>query len=275
MTGRLNGKVALVFGAGCTDEGLSNGAAVAVAYAREGAKVVAIDVNLAAARRTAELIRRDGGQALEVVADVTSSTEVHAAVQSGLDAFGKLDILHNNVGINSPGGPVEMDEDTWDKVILTNTKSLFLTCKAVIPVFIRNGGGAIVNISSIAGVTYYGRPAIAYSASKAAVNQFTRSIAAQYGPDNIRCNAIVAGLIDTPRSASQLRARWEGDEVSMRRQRAESVPLKRLGTPAELANTSVFLASDEASYVTGVVMAVDGGLTCAVPHSTPNPSNSN
>lgn len=270
MTDRLTGKVAIVFGAGCTEDGVSNGAAAAVAYAREGAKVIAIDVNPAAARRTVDLIRREGGQALDLVADVTSHAQVQAAVQGGLEAFGKLDILHNNVGINKSGGPVEMDEAVWDAVMATNIKSLFLTCKAVIPAFVQNGGGSIVNISSIAGVAWHGRPTIAYASSKAAVNQFTRVVAVQYGPQNIRCNAIVAGTIDTPRASSQLQKVLNLDVDEIRRQRARTVPLRRLGTPWEIANTAVFLASDEASYVTGVVMAVDGGLTCAVPHSMPD-----
>ncbi len=269
MADRLKGKVAIVFGAGCTDAGLSNGAAAAVAFAREGAKVISVDMNADAARRTADLIREEGGDAIDVVADVTSSDQVHAAVQRGLEAYGKLDILHNNVGINRPGGPVDMDEAVWDAVMDTNIKSLFLTCKAVIPAFIKNGGGSIVNISSINSLAWLGRPTIAYASSKAAVNQFTRLIASQYGPQNIRCNALVAGTIDSPRAIGQLKKAWAAvDFEEMQRKRSRSVPLRRLGTPAELANAAVFLASDEASYVTGVVMAVDGGLTCAAPHAT-------
>lgn len=267
MTDRLKGKVAIVFGAGCTEDGLSNGAAAAVAFAREGARIISVDVSAAAALRTSDLIRREGGEALDIVADVTSLEQVLSAVQRGIDKFGKLDILHNNVGINRPGGPVEMDEAVWDTVMATNIKSLFLTCKAVIPAFLRNGGGAIVNISSIVGQAWHGRPTIAYSSSKAAVNQFTRAVAVQYGPQNIRCNAIVAGSIDTPRASSQLQKAWQGNADEMRRKRAQTVPMRRLGTPAELANAAVFLASDESSYVTGVVMAVDGGLTCTVPHA--------
>jgi NAD(P)-dependent dehydrogenase (short-subunit alcohol dehydrogenase family) len=268
MVNRLKDKVAIVFGAGCSADGLSNGAAAALAYAREGARVVSVDVNEAAAARTASLIHAEGGEATAVVADVTSREQIDLAVQRSLEVFGKLDILHNNVGINKPGGPVDMDEDVWDAVMATNIKSLFLTCKAVIPAFLKNGGGSIVNISSITGLAWHGRPTIAYSSSKAAVNQFTRVVAAQYGPDNIRCNALVAGSINTPRASAQLQKAWsEGNGEEMLKQRTRSVPLRRLGTPEELANAAVFLASDESSYVTGVVMAVDGGLTCAVPHA--------
>jgi len=267
MTNRLKDKVAIVFGAGCGEHGVSNGAAAAVAYAREGARVVAVDMQPEAARRTVDMIVREGGTAIDVAADVTSHEQVEAAVQAGVQAFGKLDILHNNVGINKPGGPVEMEEAVWDACMAANIKSLFLACKAVIPVFERNGGGAIVNISSIQGAAWLGRPTIAYSTSKAAVNQFTRAVAAQYGPQNIRCNAILVGTIDTPRAASQLQRVLQADAEAIRRQRAAGVPLRRLGTPWEVASTAVFLASDEASYVTGAVLAVDGGLTCTAQHT--------
>jgi NAD(P)-dependent dehydrogenase (short-subunit alcohol dehydrogenase family) len=269
MADRLKEKVAIVFGAGCSADGVSNGAAAAIAFAREGARVVCVDMNAEAAERTAAMVRDEGGQAVSVRADVTSAIDVEAAVGFGVEAYGKLDILHNNVGLNRRGGPVEMEESVWDSVMAANVKSLFLTCKAVIPVFQKNGGGSIVNISSIASMAWIGRATIAYSSSKAAMNQFTRVIAAQYGPENIRCNALVAGTIDTPRASSQLGGLWNGDVDEMKRQRARHVPLRRLGTPWELANAAVFLASDEAAYVTGVVMAVDGGLTCAVPHSSP------
>lgn len=269
MTGRLKGKVAIVFGAGASDKGWTNGAATAVTFAREGAKVISVDVNPEAGRRTADLVREAGSEAIDLVADVTSYAAVEAAVQQGLAAFGRIDVLHNNVGLNSPGGPVEMEEAVWDRIITTNIKSMFLTCKAVIPIFTRDGGGSIINISSIAGITWYGRPTIAYSSSKAAVNQFTRSVAAQYGPQNIRCNAILPGLIDTPRSYLQLQTIWKGDIEKMRKFRSQSVPMRRLGTAWEVANAALFFASDESSYVSGVIMTVDGALTCAAPHSAP------
>jgi NAD(P)-dependent dehydrogenase (short-subunit alcohol dehydrogenase family) len=269
MTDRLKDKVAIVFGAGRTEQGWSNGAATAVAFAREGTKVISVDINPDAARRTADLIRHEGGGAIDVVADVTSGAQINAAVRRALEAFGRIDILHNNVGINRPGGPVDMDEAVWDSILATNVKSLFLTCKAVIPALVQSGGGSIINVSSITSVAWLGRPTIAYSSSKAAVNQFTRSIAAQHGPQNIRCNAILAGTIDTPRASSQLKTVWKADE-DVRRQRARWVPLRRLGTPWEVANTAVFLASDESSYVSGAIIAVDGGLTCTAAHSAPD-----
>jgi len=270
MTDRLKNKVAIVFGAGYAEQGWTNGAAAAVAFAREGARIVAVDISADAARRVVEAIRGEGGEAIDVVADVTSYDQVSAAVAKGIETYGRLDVLHNNVALNSPGGPVEMDEEMWDRIMTINIKSVFLTCKAAIPAFIKNGGGSIINISSIAGVTYYGRPTIAYASSKAAMNHFTRAIAAQHGPDNIRCNAIVPGLIDTPRSYKQLHAVWKGDVEGMRRDRSKSVPLRRLGSPWDVAHAAVYFASDESAYVTGVVMAVDGGLTCASPNSVPS-----
>lgn len=268
MTDRLKDKVAIVFGGGFGEQGITNGAAAAVAYAREGAKVIAVDMNPEAARNTARMIEQEGGAAVALTGDVTSLAQIRQAVQDGLAAYGKLDILHNNVGIHKPGGPVEMEEDVWDAVLATNLKSVFLTCKEVIPAFLRNGSGAIVNISSIHGSVWLGRATIAYGSSKAAMNHLTRSIAAEYGPKNIRCNALVLGTIDTPRSVGQLSKVWAGNYETMARKRVQAVPLRRGGTPWEVANAAVFLASDEASYVTGVVMAVDGGLTCTAQYAT-------
>lgn len=271
MTNRLRDKVAIVFGAGLSAEGMTNGAAAALVYAREGAKIIAVDISVDAAERVAVMIGDEGGQAVPIVADVTRRDQVEAAVKQGLGAYGRIDILHNNVALNKPGGPVEMDEEVWDQIITLNIKSLFLTCKAVIPVMKAQGGGSIINISSIAGAVWYGRPTIAYASSKAAVNQFTRAIACQHGVDNIRCNAVMPGLIDSPRSYNQLHTIWKGDIELMRRERSKSVPMRKLGSPWDVANASLFFASDESQYVSGVVMAVDGGLTCSAPHSVPVP----
>jgi NAD(P)-dependent dehydrogenase (short-subunit alcohol dehydrogenase family) len=267
MSDRLKGKVAIVFGAGGPAEGLTNGAAASIAYAREGARVVAVDISPEAAARTVKIIRDEGGEAIDVVADVTDSAQVKAAVDAALAAYGAIDILHNNVALNSPGGPVEMDEEMWDRIMTLNTKSLFLASKHVIPIFKARGGGVITNISSIAGVTYYGRPTIAYASSKAALNHFTRSVAAQHGPDNIRCNAIVPGSIDTPRSYKQLHTIWGGDVEKMHRVRAQSVPLRRLGSPWDVAKAAVFLASDDANYITGAILPVDGGVCVMGPQA--------
>ncbi|SAL05643.1 short-chain dehydrogenase/reductase SDR [Caballeronia calidae] len=264
---KLSQKFAIVFGGGCSPDGTSNGAAAAIAYAREGAGVAVVDLNTSAAERTVELIREEGAQAVAITADVTSFEQIRNAVQLAISEFGTLDILHNNVGINVSGGPVDMDEEVWDKVLATNLKSIFLTSKAVLPTFVEKRSGAIVNVSSITGIAWHGRPTIAYSSSKAAVNQFTRALAAQYGPENIRCNALLVGSIDTPRASSQLNKVWDAKAESMLKQRIRSVPLRRLGSPWDVAKAAVFLASDDAAYITGAVVPVDGGITCSIPHA--------
>jgi NAD(P)-dependent dehydrogenase (short-subunit alcohol dehydrogenase family) len=265
MANRLNGKVAIVFGAGTAEAGWTNGGAAAVAFAREGAKVAAVDVNPEACARTARTIREEGGEAVEIVADVTDAEQVKAAADAAVAAYGTIDILYNNVALNSGGGPVDMEEAVWDSIMAINVKSQFLACKYVIPILVAKGGGVIINVSSINGVINYGRPSIAYATSKAAVDRFTRAVAGQYGPDNIRCNAIMPGTIDTPRSYRQLHTTFKGDMAAMQRARSQSVPLRRLGTPWDVANAAIFLASDEANYITGVVLAVDGGLTIMGP----------
>ena len=266
MTGRLLDKVALIFGAGCVAEEWGNGNATAVTYAREGATIVSVDVSAQAAKRTADLVRKEGGTAIDVVADVSSEDQVREAVEKALKEYGRIDILHNNVGTNAQGGPVESSEEDWDRVMTVNVKSLFWTTKYVIPVMEKQGGGSIVNISSIASIAWTGHPMLAYHASKAAVNQFTRSVAVQYASKNIRCNAVLPGLIDTPRIRITVLPFYNGDVEKMRTARSTSVPMRRMGSPWDIANAALFFASDESRYVTGVLMPVDGGLTCSVPH---------
>ena len=270
MGERLKGKIALVFGAGCIDQSaIGNGSAAAITFAREGASVACVDLNPAAAEYVAEYIKAEGGTAIGLVADVCSQSDVDAAVRKTLDAFGRIDVLHNNVGIVAPGGPVETDEADWDRVLDTNLKSVFRACKAVLPVMERQGGGSIVNISSIAAIRWTGSPFISYFSSKAGLNQFTRAVAVQYAPKNIRCNAVMPGLIDAPRVYHRLLSTFEGDREKVRNARARSVPNKRMGTPWDVANAALFFASDESAYVSGVLMPVDGALTCSVPHLMP------
>jgi NAD(P)-dependent dehydrogenase (short-subunit alcohol dehydrogenase family) len=270
MADRLKGKVALVFGAGCIDErAIGNGSAAAITFAREGASVACADINPEAADFVSSHIKERGGTASPIVADVCSQADVDRAVEKTLAEYGRIDILHNNVGIVAPGGPVEMPQEDWDRVIDTNLTGVFRTCKAVLPVMERQGGGSIVNISSIASIRWTGSPFISYFASKAGLNQFTRAIAVQYAPKNIRCNAVMPGLIDAPRIYHRLLSTFDDDRAKVRDARARSVPNKRMGTPWDVANAALFFASDEAAYVSGVVMAVDGALTCSVPHLMP------
>ena len=196
---RVKGKVALVAGAGSIEPGWGNGKAAAVLYAREGAKVFAVDYRPEAAEETRAIIEAEGGVCATFAADVTSEAEVKAMVDACMDAFGRVDILHNNVGGQGPGRWVlDIERDDWDAVLARNVTSVLLTCKAVIPIMIRQGGGAIVNISSIASIRHVNVPTASYSAAKGAVNQLTQNLALQYADKHIRANCVLPGYIDTP-----------------------------------------------------------------------------
>ena len=259
---RLKNKIALVFGAGSCGPGWGNGKAAAIAYAREGARVAAVDRHLPAAEETRGIITAEGGQCLALQADVTQLSEVETVVSESLKAHGRIDILHNNVGIAEVGGPVEASEESWDRLMAVNVKSMFLTCKAVLPQMIKQCSGAIINISSVAGIRYLGVPYVAYAASKAAVNQLTRSIALQYADQGIRANAILPGLMNTPMIVEPFQKVY-GNTEQMIRERDAMCPMKKMGDAWDVANAAVFLASEEAKYITGVCLPVDGGLTCA------------
>lgn len=260
---RLRNKIALVFGAGSSGPGWSNGKAAAVAYAREGARVVAIDRVLEAARETADLIRSEGNEALALQADVESIADIRAAVDQAVAAFGGIDILHNNVGTTVMGGPVELTEDEWNRSLDLNLGSVYRTCKAVLPHMLRQGRGAIVNISSLASIRWSGYPYFAYYATKAAVNQATVALAMQYARQGIRANAILPGAIDTPLIYREISSRYPSVEA-MRAARNQAVPVGRMGTAWDVAHAAVFLASDEAAFITGVCLPVDGGQSCAM-----------
>jgi NAD(P)-dependent dehydrogenase (short-subunit alcohol dehydrogenase family) len=264
MPGRLAGKTALVFGAGSSGPGWGNGKAVAVAYAREGAKVVCLDIALAAAQETAAIIAGEGGQAIAVAVDVTSLASVGRAVAEAAEAFGAPHILHNNVGVVFHGGPVELDEDTFQRAMDINLGSVYRTAKVVLPLFLKRGSGTIVNIASLAAIRWTGYPYFAYYAAKAAVVQATAALAVQYAPQGIRANAILPGMIDTPLIYSQISDQYASvEEMVAARNRA--VPMGRMGTAWDVAAAAVFLASDEAKFITGVALPVDGGQSCAVP----------
>jgi NAD(P)-dependent dehydrogenase (short-subunit alcohol dehydrogenase family) len=263
VANRLKDKVALVFGAGSCGPGWGNGKATAVAFAREGAKVVAVDRHLPAAEETCGIIRGEGGNGIAVPCDVTDSTQVAAAVQQCVAKYGRIDILHNNVGIAEVGGPIEASEESWDRVLDVNVKSMFLTCKHVLPVMLTQGAGVIINISSVAGIRWLGVPYVAYAASKGAVNQLTVSIALQYADKGIRANAILPGLMNTPMIVEPFKKLY-GSVEEMIRARDTMCPMKKMGDAWDVAHAAVFLASDEARYITGVLLPVDGGLTCKV-----------
>src|SRR5471030_96815 len=211
MPERLKGKIALVVGAGSVGPGWGNGKATAVAFAREGAKVFCADLNLAAAEETAALIKKEGGEARAHKADVTKAAEV-AMVSACGKAYGRIDILDNNVGIDEVGGVVEVSEQEWDRVMAVNLKSAFLSMKYAIPLMLEGGGGSIINISSIAAIRYTGVAYSTYYASKAALSHLTRTTAVEYAARKIRVNAILPGLMQTRseerRVGKECRSRW-------------------------------------------------------------------
>jgi NAD(P)-dependent dehydrogenase (short-subunit alcohol dehydrogenase family) len=261
MTGRLQGKVALVFGAGSAGPGWGNGKATAMAFARAGATVIAVDHREPAARETEAIIRGEGFPCLALAGDVTQSDAVRAIVARTVADYGRIDILHNNVGITEMGGPIEASEDSWRRVLDVNLTSLFLTCKHTLPVMLAQGAGAIVNISSIAAVRYTGYPYISYYASKGGVNQFTVGLALEYAARGIRANVIMPGMMDTPLIRQQIAGQYASDD-DMVAARNAACPMGFMGTGWDVANAAVFLASDEARYITGVCLPVDGGLSC-------------
>jgi NAD(P)-dependent dehydrogenase (short-subunit alcohol dehydrogenase family) len=262
MSGRLQDKIAVVMGAGSSGPGWGNGKAAAVLFAREGAKVACVDLHQAAADETAQIIRDEGHEALALQANVAHDQDVARVVNEVLDAWGRIDVLENNVGIVEVGGPVEASEDSWDRVMDVNLKSMFLTCKHVIPVMQRQGGGAIVNISSVAAIRWTGVPYVSYSASKAGAVQLTRAVALQYARENIRANAVLPGLMNTPMVQEPLKESYGGGDIDkMIEVRDAQCPTGKMGDAWDVAHAALFLASDEARYVTGTELVVDGGLS--------------
>lgn len=264
MAGRLAGKTAVVMGAGSVGPGWGNGKAAAVLFAREGAAVVCVDINIEAAQDTARLIEGEGGRALALRADVTQLADIAAVQREAVAAFGKVDILNNNVGILSVGGVVQTDESEWDRVYAVNLKSCFLSMKQFIPAMREQGGGSIINISSIASLRYTGVPYVTYSTTKAAMNHLTRTTAVEYAKDKVRVNAILPGLMKTPmvENAAGLAAEYaDGDVEDMWRERDSQVPMGHMGDAWDVAQAALYLASDESRYVTGIELVVDGGIT--------------
>lgn len=264
MGARLKDRVVFVTGAGSIGPGWGNGKAAAVQFAREGAKVFALDMNPAAVAETAQIIRGEGGAVETTVCDVSKADSVAAAVKAAMDVFGRIDVLHNNVGIIDPGSPEDLTEAQWDRLMAINVKSLYLTCREILPIMTRQGGGAIVNVSSIASTHSLGYSCISYSASKGAVNAFTRDIALNYGPKGIRCNTILPGLMNTPLIHKGNVTEIYGSTEAMVAQCDALVPLGHMGDAWDVAHAAVFLASDEAKFITGIELVVDGGITLKV-----------
>jgi NAD(P)-dependent dehydrogenase (short-subunit alcohol dehydrogenase family) len=263
----LAGKVAVVTGAGSVGPGWGNGKATAVLLARQGAAVFGIDVVPAAAEETRGLIEAEGGTCVAHACDMLDAAAVEAAVAVCMQRFGRIDILVNNVGGSAPGGPADMPEEVWDRQIDTNLKTPFLGCKYVLPVMEAQGAGAVVNISSVAGLRMgTGRVHTAYSASKAGVIAFSKSVAMGYAKKGIRCNTVVPGLMHTPLVEHRLvRQLGANDAEALIARRHASVPVGHMGTAWDIAHAVLYLVSDEAKYVTATEIVVDGGFTAAGP----------
>jgi len=254
----LKDKVAIVTGAGSRAEGIGNGRAAAILLAREGAKVVLLDATRAPAEATKALIDKEGGTSMVVEADVTSAASCAGAVGAAVKAWGRVDVLVNNVGIGGPSGSVvEVDPEAWEAAMRVNVSSMMLMSKFAIPEMRRQGKGAIVNIASIDGLRG-GNPNVCYSAAKGAVVNMTRSMATHHGPEGIRVNCIAPGYVYTP----MVYARGITDELRQRRSRSNLLQVE--GTGWDVGKSVVYLASDQAAWVTGVILSVDGGSMAGI-----------
>ena len=261
MSLRMKDKIVLVTGAGSSGPGWGNGKAAAALYAREGARVFAVDYRLEAAQETQGIIESEGGQCVAFQADVSKSKDVERMARACAEHYGGIDVLHNNVGIVETGGPVETSEESWNRVIAVNQTSVFLTCKHVIPYMLQRKKGAIVNIGSVAGIRWIGFPYLAYSAAKAALISMTSNMALQYAGDGIRANCVLPGMMNTPLIREPLKEAYGGDVDSMIAQRDKISPTGTMGDAWDTAYAALFLASDEARYVNGSTLIVDGGLS--------------
>ena len=262
MVDRLRDKVAIVTGASNSGPGWGNGKATAVQFAREGAKVFCVDRG-GGAQATVQLIAREGGTAEAFRADVTVAEQIRDMVRHCVDCFGRIDILHNNVGIDRIGGPVDTSEESWEQVLRTNLTSQFLTCKYILPVMEKQGGGVIINMSSLAAIRWVGAPSISYASSKAAVVQLTQTVALEYARKGIRANAIVLGVVRTPALETWVSSRTDDPQQLWQHLDACS-PRGKIGDAWDAAHAAVFLASDEANYINGTTIVVDGGLSATM-----------
>lgn len=261
----LQDRVALVIGAGSIAAGIGIGRAIAICMARSGARVIAADADLAAAEETVSLIHDEGGQAEACTVDVLDDASITGLIAGIEERYGRLDILHCNVGLGKSGPSGNTSPADWRRISDANLTSLHVAAQAVLPMMRAQGGGVITVTSSIASIRHVGYPHLAYSATKAGANQFVRALEVELAPDGIRVNAIIAGLIDTPRIGITL-AQSYGDrtEAQMRETRARQCPMGRMGTAWDIAETSVFLASERAGYITGTDIVVDGGLSASI-----------
>lgn len=261
---RLKDRIAIVVGAGQSPgEGIGNGRATALTFAREGAKVLCVDHNLASAQETADMIAAKGGTAAAFKADVTKNDDIKGMVADAHGRWGRIDVLHNNVGVSISGGDAELldiTEEAFDRCVAINLKSCILACKHVIPIMRAQQSGAIVNISSMAVLTTY--PYVAYKATKSAMVAFTEQLAYQNAKYGIRANVILPGLMNTPMAVDTRAREFKKTRAQVEAERDSKVPLRgKMGTGWDVANAALFLASDEANFITGVTLPVDGGAS--------------
>lgn len=262
MAGRLEGKVAIITGAGSVGPGWGNGRAAAAIFAREGARVVATDINLQTMADTESLLKDSGAEYALVQCDVTDGKSIARLVDETQHRFGRIDILLNNVGGSAKGGALELSEEDWLRQLNYNLTSVFLTCKHVLGIMKVQQGGAIINTASTSGIRWTGSAQVAYAAAKAGVIQFSRVTAVEYAPYNIRVNTVVPGQMHTPMVEARLAGQREGGDISALLEKRQSrIPLPFMGDGRDTANAALFLASDEARFVTGTEIIVDGGMS--------------
>ena len=262
MAGRLEGKIAIVTGAGCVGPGWGNGRATCVRFAEEGARIFAVDLRSDTMEETLERVRAAGGEIEPYLCDVTDRASVEAMVAACIDRFGTIDLLVNNVGGSAKGGPTDLDEAGWDRQMDFNLKSVYLTCRAVLPHMAEKGAGAIVNTSSTSGTRFTGSPQIAYASAKAAIIHFSKVTAVEFAPRGVRVNTVVPGQLHTPMVESRLAGqRMGGDVEALLQSRVRRIPLGWMGDGRDTANAALFLCSDEARFVTGTEIVVDGGMS--------------
>jgi NAD(P)-dependent dehydrogenase (short-subunit alcohol dehydrogenase family) len=266
MTKRFEGKVVIVAGAGSTEApGWGNGRATALAFAREGAQVIAVDRHEARAEQTREMIEAEGGLCLAIGANVAKPEAVEAMVEQVLAAHGRIDVLHHNVGYGGNGDIVTTSPEDYDRIMSGNSRSVFLCMRAVLPTLINQGAGVITTTSSTLATRFIETPSFTYTVAKAAVEAMTRSVAVSHGPMGIRANCIRIGFMDTPINYSGWRPQFDRQEDydAIIAESAKAVPLRRMGSGWDTAKAAVFLASDDAAYLNGVILPVDGGVDVA------------
>ncbi len=262
MAGRLQDKVALITGAGCVGPGWGNGRATAVRFAQEGARIFAADIDAKAMEETVTRCREVTEHIVTGLCDVMDHESIKAMVDACMKAYGRIDVLVNNVGGSAAGGPVEMTEEAFSRQFDYNLKSVFLTCKHVLPIMERQGGGAIVNLASTSGIRWTGSAQVGYASTKAGVIQFSRVTAVQYAKKGIRVNTVVPGQLHTPMVEVRLAGqRTGGDVEKLLETRVKRIPLGFMGDGRDTANAALFLASDEARFITGTEIVVDGGMS--------------